>query len=131
MNTPTHDYLDLPYHIEIVRSESPEDDDGGWVAEVRELKGCIAQGRTPDELMANIRGAMGAWIDDALSVGDRIPQPRPEVTQSGKLLVRMPRSLHSTLAATAEREGVSLNQLVVSLLSGAISEARNASPFAG
>ena len=68
------DYLKRPYHVEIVTSES-EDGDSGWVAEVRELRGCIAQGRTCGELFKNIERAMTAWIDDALQAGDPIPGP--------------------------------------------------------
>ena len=67
-------YLKRPYHVEIVTSES-DDGDSGWVAEVRELKGCIAQGRTREELFKNIERAMTAWIDDALQAGDTIPGP--------------------------------------------------------
>jgi len=37
--------------------------------------------------------------------------------KSGKFVVRLPRSLHAALEAEAEREGVSLNQLVVAKLS--------------
>lgn len=36
---------------------------------------------------------------------------------SGKLLVRMPRSLHASLKSEADREGVSVNQLIVAKLS--------------
>jgi hypothetical protein len=36
--------------------------------------------------------------------------------KSGKFVVRLPRSLHAALEAEAEREGVSLNQLVVAKL---------------
>jgi predicted HicB family RNase H-like nuclease len=36
--------------------------------------------------------------------------------KSGKFLVRVPRSLHASLQAEAQREGVSLNQLVVAKL---------------
>lgn len=36
--------------------------------------------------------------------------------KSGKFLVRLPRSLHAALDAEAAREGVSLNQLVVTKL---------------
>jgi predicted HicB family RNase H-like nuclease len=39
---------------------------------------------------------------------------------SGKILVRMPPALHEQLVAEAERQGVSLNQLVVTLLAGGI-----------
>ena len=108
-------YLKRPYHIEVVSSTS-EDGDVGWVAEVKELDGCIAQGRSHAELFENIERAMTAWIDDALQVGDAIPEPHEEPSHSGRVLVRMPPWLHRELAGAAEREGVSLNQLVVSLL---------------
>ncbi len=120
----TQSYLKRPYHIEIVWSES-EDGDAGWVAEVKELRGCIAQGRTREELLSNIDRAMEAWIDDALEAGDPIPEPRPTVSYSGKVLVRMPPYLHGELVEEAERQGVSLNQLAVTLLArgaGAASE---------
>jgi RNA polymerase sigma-B factor len=41
-------------------------------------------------------------------------------SHSGRLLVRMPPSLHSELARAAEREGVSLNTLVTGALAGAV-----------
>jgi predicted HicB family RNase H-like nuclease len=37
-------------------------------------------------------------------------------TKSGRFVVRLPRSLHAALEREAEREGVSLNQLVVAKL---------------
>ena len=113
------DYLERPYHIEIVWSAS-EDGDSGWVAEVKELEGCIAQGRTRDELFENIERAMAAWIDDALEAGDPVPGPYEEPSHSGKVLVRMPPWLHRELASAARREEVSLNQFVVSLLANRI-----------
>ena len=125
MNTESIEhYLKRPYHIEIVWSESAAGD-AGWVAEVKELRGCIAQGRSREELLGNIDRAMEAWIDDALEAGDPIPEPRVDASFSGKVLVRMPPYLHGELAAEAERQAVSLNQLVVTLLArgtGAASE---------
>ena len=109
------DYLRQPYHIEVVAS-TDEDGDSGRVAEVRELEGCIAQGRTHEELFENVERAMTAWIDDALEAGDPVPEPHEEPSHSGRVLVRMPPWLHRDLARAAEREGVSLNQLMVSLL---------------
>ncbi len=113
------DYLKRPYHIEIVWSES-EDGDSGWVAEVKELDGCIAQGRSHDELFENIERAMTAWIDDALQDGDPIPDPHEEPSYSGNVLVRMPPWLHRQLVSAAGREGVSLNQFAVALLANTI-----------
>lgn len=39
---------------------------------------------------------------------------------SGRVLVRMPPSLHAALSGRAADEGVSLNQLIVALLAGGI-----------
>src|SRR3954449_12908914 len=39
---------------------------------------------------------------------------------SGKLLVRMPRTLHAELARAADAEGVSLNQFITGALTGAV-----------
>ena len=50
---------------------------------------------------------------------DNLPEPdvRPSREEySGKFVVRVPKSLHAALAAEAEVEGVSLNQLVVAKL---------------
>jgi RNA polymerase sigma-B factor len=68
--------------------------------------------------------------DDVAGAGDRAysatematPAPEPEEPKahSGRLLVRMPPSLHTQLAETAEREGVSLNTLVTGALAGAV-----------
>lgn len=64
-----------PYNVEVVWSES-DDGDAGWVAEVKELRGCIAQGRSRDELLENIDRAIEAWLADAIEGGDPIPSPR-------------------------------------------------------
>jgi len=46
-----------------------------------------------------------------------------ESEHSGRLLLRMPRALHSELALAAEREGVSLNRLIVTRLSRSLAPA--------
>ena len=123
------DYLRRPYHIELVPSAT-DDGDSGWVAVVRELRGCVAQGRSPDELFENIERAMTAWIDDALESGDPVPEPYPEPSHSGRVHVRMPPWLHRELSLAAAREQVSLNQFIVSVLAhgvGSVSS-RNAAP---
>ena len=47
-------------------------------------------------------------------------KPADAPAHSGRLLVRMPASLHDELARAAEREGVSLNTLVTGALAGAV-----------
>jgi RNA polymerase sigma factor (sigma-70 family) len=109
--------IDQPYHIELVNSEASG---GSWSARVDELPGCTAEGSTPEEAAARVQEAMKAWMADALAAGREVPKPRAAASHSGRLLVRMPQSLHSELARAAEHEEVSLNQFVTSSLASAV-----------
>ena len=57
------------------------------------------------------------WIETTFDMGQDIPLPTYPDEFSGKFNVRIPRFLHRDLVHLAAEEGVSLNQLVVSLLS--------------
>lgn len=118
------EYLDLPYTIEIVHDH---DDDGneGFVAEVRELPGCISQGETIEEAAVRVADAMTSWISIAIEDGIAIPEPRDPASYSGRLLLRIPRSLHADLARQAEDEGVSLNQHIATTLARATGRDRS------
>ncbi|MDF0555130.1 hypothetical protein [Kamptonema sp. UHCC 0994] len=50
---------------------------------------------------------------------DRIPLPTTEVEYSGSLSLQLPKSLYLSLAKKAEREGVSLEEYILALLSKA------------
>jgi antitoxin HicB len=112
-------YLDLPYHLSVVRDEN-ERGKTGWTASVEELPGCTATGASPVEAVQRARKAMEKWISDALERSEEIPEPRSGSTASGRLLVRMPKTLHGQLARAAEHEGVSLNQFITSSLASAV-----------
>lgn len=64
-------YMGLPYRIETF----PDPIDGGYVARVPELSGCITQGDTWEELGAMIEDAKRCWISAALESGDEVPEP--------------------------------------------------------
>ena len=51
-------------------------DDNIFVAEVPELPGCMAHGKTQDEALANVKDAVQLWIDTAKEFGDPIPEPK-------------------------------------------------------
>lgn len=51
------------------------DEDKIFVAEVPDLKGCIAHGKTPDEAAKNVGEAIELWLETAREFGDEIPQP--------------------------------------------------------
>ncbi|MFB2938825.1 type II toxin-antitoxin system HicB family antitoxin [Aerosakkonemataceae cyanobacterium BLCC-F154] len=109
---PLEYYLNLQYPVTLY-----PDPEGGYVAQIKDLPGCLTQGETLDETIANINEARELWIETAYESGDDIPLPSSEESYNGKLLLRMPKSLHRRLAEEAERENVSLNQYIVFLLS--------------
>jgi predicted RNase H-like HicB family nuclease len=49
-------------------------EDSWWVVECPSLPGCISQGRTKAEAIANIREAIDAWIETAQAHGQPIPE---------------------------------------------------------
>ena len=109
--------IDQPYHIELVKSGEPG---GGWSAQVEELPGCEAHGPTPQEAAAGVEAAIRDWIAEAQAQGREVPKPRSPASYSGRLLVRMPQSLHAELARAAEREEISLNQFITGSLASAV-----------
>jgi predicted RNase H-like HicB family nuclease len=48
-------------------------EDGYWVAEVPSLPGCISQGRSKEEAVANATDAAELWIEVAEELGQPIP----------------------------------------------------------
>lgn len=109
-NKTLEDYMNLPYTTEI------RHDEDGWFAKVIELPGCMSWTDTFEELGPMIEDAKRGWIEDALEHGDPVPEPRGTEDYSGKVNLRMPRSLHRDLARRAKEEGVSLNQLMTTIL---------------
>lgn len=47
-----------------------------FIAEVPELLGCMAHGKTHEEAIGNIKEAIELWIDTAKEFGDVIPEPK-------------------------------------------------------
>ena len=48
--------------------------DGGFVASVPVLPGCVSQGDSREEALANITEAVDLYIEDCLAAGDPVPQ---------------------------------------------------------
>ena len=62
-------------NLKIVVHEAEE---GGYWAEAPALPGCVSQGETMGELLANMREAVAAWLEAAT--------PEPEVTDAGRVV---------------------------------------------
>jgi RNA polymerase sigma-B factor len=120
-------YLARPYRITVTRDDAHP---ARWVAQVAELPGCTAAGDSPQEAADRITPAMREWIGEALRKRRQVPEPRAASTHSGRLLLRMPQSLHADLAREAELEDVSLNQFITAALASAVAQRRGEEPAA-
>lgn len=108
------DYINLPYSI---LTKKISDEDGEYYfASVEELDGCMTTGETLAEAYENIVEAMEVWIETKLEANEEIPLP-VDSEYSGKVLLRIPKTLHKTLAFNAKNEGISLNQYMTYKLS--------------
>lgn len=108
-----NDYLEMPYRMEIVEDRG----EGGFVVSYPDLPGCITSGETIETAVANAADAKKAWLEAALEEGIPIQEPDSLEDYSGQFKLRLPRSLHRSLAEHSKREGVSMNQYCVYLLS--------------
>ena len=63
--------LEYPVMIEPL----PPEDGGGFLASVPDLPGCMSDGGTPEEALANVRDAIDEWIEEARRLGQVIPAP--------------------------------------------------------
>ncbi len=57
--------------------------DGGYVVSVPALPGCVSQGDTREQALANIREAIELYIEDCREAGDPVP------TEAGKEFVEI------------------------------------------
>jgi len=113
MKKTVEEYMSLPYAIEI----TPDED--SYFVKVKELEGCMSVGDSKTDALTMIEDAMREWL--AVAIEDGIEIPLPEAMQAdryaGKFPLRLPKTLHRKLAENADKDGISLNQYMVSLLS--------------
>lgn len=60
------------YFISIFYSE----EDGGYIADIPDLRYCSAFGATPEEALHEVQIARAAWLETARASGKSIPEPR-------------------------------------------------------
>src|SRR5208283_4728456 len=115
MKTLDH-YKALKYPIELLET------DEGVVVSHPDLPGCHSFGDTVPDALKNLEEVRDLWLEGHFKTYGAAPEPRDEDDYSGKFILRVPKWLHRQLEKTAKREGVSLNQLVVSLLSKGVTD---------
>lgn len=112
-------YMGLPYKVEIIPTE-----EGGYVARIPELPGCITQTETFEEIAEMIQDAKKCWLESVIERGLEVPEPVKDEDYSGKFNLRMSKSLHRELAMKAKAENVSLNHLATTYIAKGLGSSR-------
>ena len=90
-------------------SQIPKKDGGGFLVTVPDLPGCMSDGATEVEAIANGKDAFKAWVSARKDAKKEIPEPfyRPDTAPevSGKFVTHLPKSVHAKLAERAKAEG--------------------------
>jgi predicted RNase H-like HicB family nuclease len=114
MSKTAKDYLKEPYSRILIPV------DGTYSAKVLEFHGCFAQGNTPEGAYANLEKAAESWIEVALNQGQVIPPPLASHDYSGRIALRIPRSIHKQAAKFAEMDDTSLNQFFLTAVAARV-----------
>ncbi len=90
-----------------------------WSAEDKEHVGLCTEfpslswlASTPEKALAGIRQVVADVVDELTASGEPVPEALAEKKYSGRFMVRIPSSVHRSLATEAAEQGVSINRLV-------------------
>lgn len=107
-----------PHAYSITVRRSNFEDDFCFEARVKELPDLAEYGDTFEEAYNLAIDAIEATSNIFEEKGKKFPEPSEIIDDySGRVTLRLPKSLHRSLSASAEDEGVSLNQYLVGALS--------------
>jgi predicted RNase H-like HicB family nuclease len=67
----------------VVVEPLPADEGGGFVVTVPDLPGCMSDGDTPEEALANVQDAIATWIEAANDLGHTVPKPSRRLALTG------------------------------------------------
>lgn len=99
------------------------DSEGGYTAEIVEFPGCVTQGETLEEAYANLEDAARSWLEAVIEQDQVVPEPLAAAGEfSGKVVLRLPKSLHGKASRCADREGVSLNTFLITAVAQYLGE---------
>ena len=85
--------------------------------EYPDIPGCMSDGETIEEAIANGREALRDCIEVFKESGRSVPKPSIAAAQWRQ---RLPRTLYAKLTRQAESDGVSINSLVTAIIAEAI-----------
>jgi predicted HicB family RNase H-like nuclease len=104
----------------IVINKVSEEGNTYYYGKIAELDGCHTTADTREELLKDLEEVKKDQLEIKLEFGDI--KPEHNEMPSGKIVLRMPKTLHWRLAVEAKQEGVSLNQYMIYKLSQSIGD---------
>jgi predicted HicB family RNase H-like nuclease len=105
-----------------VRKVTVEDEDL-WRATVRELPDVAEFSKTRETAIELALDTIASLKEDALAAAQPFPEPiEDEEEFSGRVTLRLPKSVHRAVVFQAEEEGVSLNSYVATCLTCSVSQ---------
>jgi predicted RNase H-like HicB family nuclease len=84
---------------EVIRPDSYQDGSIAYIAEIPELPGCKAHGRTPEEAQANLEDAKREYLEALTEAGIELPAPAAGMSL-GNVIWSMPATLDPTPCST-------------------------------
>lgn len=99
------------------------DEGGGYLVEYPDIPGCMSDGETIAEAIANGREALRDCLEVFRESGRKAVKPGIEAAQWRQ---RLPRTLYARLTRQAKREGVSINSLVTAIIAEAVGSRQSA-----
>lgn len=108
------EHLRQPYARVVIPVED------GFHGEILEFPGCFAQGDSVEEAYSNLENSAASWIEACQEQGQDIPAPSANAGYSGRIVLRLPKSIHRQAAVMADRDGVSLNQFLLTAVAARV-----------
>ena len=109
------DYMALHYPVVIERIE--DDGEVFFKASINELPGLVVYGDSFDEVFSDIEEAKEVWFEANISLKRNINLPKTnDLDYSGRMTLRVSKSMHRCLVKEAEEDGVSLNSYINTLI---------------
>jgi predicted HicB family RNase H-like nuclease len=97
-----------------------------WIARYPEVNNTGGSGATIEAAIADAKNNLKFELDLLAEEGKTPPKPYETPNYSGKISLRIPRSVHKQIAELSESEGVSINSLISAAVSGFIGQVRDA-----
>ena len=95
-----------------------------WIARYPEVNNTGGSGMTVEEAIEDAKSNLKFELELLAEEGKEAPKPYEPSNYSGKISLRIPRSVHKQIAELSASEGVSINSLISAAVSGFIGQAR-------